>query len=128
MMERGFNYNERRVGVAPAGSFSPDDPVEGLYRVRLVRHGPFVGVRIWYGQPLDPVTRDPLDRSLRWQATVNGDDIPLERVWPACAEARIDRPEYDRLCALQKWGRDNGVEAFSNPRKGTSPLKSPLPF
>lgn len=106
-----------------------DQPIEGYYRMKLRRGAHPVGVRVWYGAPLDPVTREELDRGHRWQATINNRDIDLDRVWPLCAGARIDRAEHDYLAGLQDWAEDNAPESpQANPFKKIDPLTAPLPF
>lgn len=124
--ERGKDY------VAPAGYGVSLDPVEGWYRHKLRSGAVAVGVRIWFGQPLDPVTGEPLDRHLRWQAMVNGhpyDD--LERIWPGCAGEPITEIEYERYCQRQSWARERAPDsAYAEPSRKYDPLDSatPLPF
>ena len=81
-----------------------------FFRCRLVKDGPFVPVKIFFGPPL--VDGEELDRSPRWQAVVNAeptgraatmlgiDDAPVEidgntlrRVEP------IDEPTYRFMVA-----------------------------
>jgi hypothetical protein len=69
-----------------------------------------VPVRVWFGQPLDPIDGTPLDRSWRWQFEFNG--FPLEtfaadtwaepaellsQFWPKARDTRIERGEYQFL-------------------------------
>jgi hypothetical protein len=109
--------------------FDPDTPIAGLYRARLVQGGVYVGVRIWFGPPHDPVTGEQLDRSWRWQATANGELIPLDRVWPRYADKRIDQAEYDYLVAMQRWGEAHAPDSpQANPRRKINLLTAPLPF
>lgn len=77
----------------------PDKPVAGWYKVRLVRGGPWVGVRVWFGPPLDPETGEELDRSPRWQAVQDGAFVDVWRLWPGCALHPIDEAEYAFRCA-----------------------------
>lgn len=88
--------------IAPTG----DEPRAGFYRLRQVKGGPWVGVRIWHGPPVDP--ERPLrllDRSWRWQACLDGRRCPVDRVWPWCVAEPIDRPTYRYLLALGRWAR-----------------------
>jgi hypothetical protein len=39
------------------------------YRARLAKAGPFVAVKVWYGQPV--IDGEEVDRSPRWQALVD---------------------------------------------------------
>lgn len=77
-------------------------PEEGHYRTKLVRGGPFVAVRIWYGAPVDPESGELLDRSHRWQATINGNDTDPYEIWPYVGGRAIPKVEYDYLMALSK--------------------------
>lgn len=122
-----------RDGAAvPAGmaGFDPDVPTAGFYRMRLRSGGAFVGVRIWYGQPLDPDTREPMDRSLRFQAEINGRYAELDRVWPGCARDPIDEAEYRHLIKVQKWANQHAPGSGLDDPAGRriDPLSSPLLF
>ncbi len=88
-----------------------DKPIAGLYWTRLVRGGPKVPVKIWHGQPPDPVTGELLDRSLRWQALRNGVEVNVEFVWPYCADHPIDQREYDYLLSLNRHCVEHEPEA-----------------
>lgn len=128
MTRRGLIYSERRAPVKADG-FNPDVPVEGFYRMRLVSGGVFVGIRIWFGLPLDPVTGEEMDRSPRWQAQANGAAIDLERVWPRCAGDPISIGEYAYLTSLQTWGEQAMPESpIADPTRRVDPLSSPILF
>lgn len=106
-----------------------DEPVEGFYRMRLVRGGAYVGIRIWNGPPLDPETGEELDRSWRWQATANGEPIALDRVWPQCAGEPISRADHDHFAKLQSWAADHAPESgLGDPRRRLDPLHTPMMF
>lgn len=121
-------YATPSATLAPAKGFDPDQPIAGYYKMRLRRNGMFVAIRIWFGQPRDPITGDLMDRSLRWQATSNGKPIELERVWPQCAADRIDEATARDLIQIQRWGQANGHVALADPTRPIDPLKSPLMF
>jgi len=125
---RGLIYSERQAPVQAEG-FDADVPVAGFYRTRLARSGVYVGVKVWFGQPKDPVTGELLDRSLRWQAEANGAPIDLERVWPGCAEDPITEQEHAFLIDQQRWGAANAPDSpQANPTRSANPLTSPLLF
>lgn len=127
MSRAPISYTERHV--ARGNGFNPDQPVTGFYRMRLRSGGVFVGVRIWHGQPLDPVTHEPLDRSLRWCAAINGRPVDLERVWPRCAADPISAAEYAYLSTLQGWAQENMPDSpIADPTRRVDPLTAPLPF
>lgn len=123
-----IRYDDRSAPAAPVAGFDPDVPVAGFYRMRLVSGGIEVGLRIWNGPPLDPVTGEELDRSWRWQATANGDPLDLARAWPKCAGAPITEAEHDHLASLQTWGTQHGHAALADPRRRLDPLHTPLMF
>lgn len=127
MSRARLDYSERS-DVRAAG-FDPDQPIEGYYRMRLKMGGAFVGVRIWYGAPLDPETGEEMDRSWRWQALVNDEHVPLERCWPKCGSDPIGEADYQYLAKLQSWARTNAPESsIADPRRLAHPLDNPLPF
>ena len=112
-----------------ASGFDPDAPVEGYYRMRLKMGGAFVGVRIWYGAPLDPETGEEMDRSWRWQALLNDGPALLERVWPKCASDPISQAEYEYLCGVHQWAKRHAPHSpQANPMQRINPLTAPTPF
>lgn len=123
-------YSQRRAWQAPEGyGFDADNPKAGYYRMALRSGGALCGIRIWYGQPKDPVTGELLDRSLRWQAYCNGDYIDLDRVWPRCARQVITQKEYDRYCNTSAWARENMPDsAIANPNIKATLMNTPLYF
>lgn len=128
MSRAPLNYSAGAAVSRAYEGYNPDVPEAGYYRMRMRGGGVFVGVRIWHGPPHDPVTGEELDRSWRWQATVNGRYIDLDRVWPQCAADRISPAEHDHLASLQAWGAAHGHDALADPRKRLDPLKTPLMF
>lgn len=122
-------YGIRQSVARTFDGHDADQPVAGHYRMRLRSGGVFVGIRIWYGAPLDPVTGEELDRSPRWQATANGKPIDLDRAWPRCADSPITEDEHDYLAALQAWGQQHAPNSpHANPTQRINPLTAPTPF
>jgi hypothetical protein len=122
-----------RYGDAPTvktfAGHDPDVPQPGFYRMRLRSGGAYVGVRIWHGAPLDPLTGEEMDRSPRMQADINGRYVEMERVWPKCAADPIGDAEYHHLIATQEWAVQHAPEsALARPTRRFDPLTSPLPF
>lgn len=102
-------------------------PTAGYYRMRLVRGGIFVAVRIWHGPPHDPVTGDEMDRGWRWQATCNGKYIDLDRVWPKCGWEPIDEAEHDYLSRLQSWATKHAPSSpQADPTRRIDLLSAPI--
>ena len=122
-----LNYATRSEARAAYVGFDPDTPIAGHYRTRLRSGAIRVGVRIWHGAPLDPVTGEEMDRSHRWQAHVNGAYIELEQVWPKCADEPIDAAEYAHLCKLSAWA-DTHAPQIADPYRRIDPLQSPMMF
>ena len=107
-----------------------DRPEPGLYRLKLVRGGPWCGVRIWYGAPPDPDQPGALlDRSHRWQASINGNPCPIDQVWPWAAGRRIDQAEYRYLIALSQHAKAHAPELpEADPTKPIDHLRVRPPF
>ena len=79
-----------------------------------------VPVRVWYGQPIDPVTAERLDRSWRWQFEFGGmtlerfadmtgqsEEIILASFWPKSRDSKIDQGRYQYLVDMGEWAREN---------------------
>jgi hypothetical protein len=112
-----------------SGGTYPDQPVAGFYRFRFRSGAHPVGVRIWHGPPLDPMTGEEMDRSWRWQATANRRPVDLDRVWPRCAKEPIDEREHDYLAGVQDWAERHAPDsAQADPRRKINLLTSLLPF
>jgi len=79
---------------------SPDMPVAGFYKTRLVRGGPWCPVRIWHGPSFDPATGEWCARSHAWRACLNGEQVDIWRVWPGCSGRPIGEAEYRYLRAV----------------------------
>lgn len=129
MKRRHINYTET-VHSQPVTGISAVEPVAGLYRLRLRSGAVYSAIRIWHGQPLDPVTGEEMDRSPRWCALANGEPVMFfDRIWPACTAEPIDRQEYDYLIATYEWGKTNAPDSpQANPHRKVNLLTAPLPF
>ena len=130
-MRANLNYGAATNVIATPGATDISTPVAGYFRHRLRSGSVSVGIRIWFGPPLDPETGEEMDRSLRWQAQANGTQIDFDRVWPNCTGNPITQVEYDQLCARQEWAKQNAPDsAYANPSRRADPLSTshPLPF
>ena len=113
----------------PASGIRVDLPTEGFYRHRMVKGGHPVGVKIWFGQPKDPITGELMDRSLRWQAEINGRPADIDSLWPRVAGSPIDQAEHDYLASINSWAAENAPEhAAADPRKPVDLLAIPIGF
>lgn len=98
---------------------SPLSDKPKFYRIKLVKDGPPVGLKYWYGQPLDPVTGEILDRSPRWIAEVNGKPADLAEIAPWVVEGlgsevkgeEISADEYLYLTALHDYAINHDATA-----------------
>lgn len=128
MTRSDLTYAERKP-LAPGG-FDPNNPEPGFYKMRLRRGAVPVGVRIWWGPPVDPWTGEEVpERGDRLQASINGENVELERVWPSCAREPSTESEHDYLIGLQQWGQQHDPDGpHANPNKPVDLLSAPLPF
>ena len=110
-------------------TFSTDHPIAGFYRFRM--HGGAVWgvVKVWYGPPRDPVTGEEMDRSLRWQASFNGEPMDIERAWPVCAKHPASERDYRIACQRQTWAQEHAPEtSYADPHRKHDLLSGPMPF
>ena len=106
-------------------------PVAGFYRHRVRSGSVPVGIYLWFGPPLDPITGEELDRSHRWQAHADGEPIDFEAVWPACTAHPITAAEYRQFIARKAWAKEHATaSAYATTGKRVDPLSldHPLPF
>jgi hypothetical protein len=73
-------------------------PLPGHYRMRLVKSGPWVPVRVFQGFGADPDGGEP--RGMwTWRAERRGVEVHIDQVWPSCAGEPISESEYQFLLA-----------------------------
>ena len=110
-----------------------DAPVAGFYKTRLIRGGPLVPVRLWFGAPV--IDGEEQDRAPRWCIEVAGKTDRIEkdeanpeyrgrvlldvyRYWPYCATYPIDEAEYNYLTAHAEWATQHAKHMpDAQPRK-----------
>lgn len=89
-------------------------PTPGYYAMRLVKEGPRVAVRIWWGLAI--IDGEEQDRGEDWRCEIDGKTdyveserdvgyrcrvpLPIDRAWPFCAKEPIDRSEYLYLTTM----------------------------
>lgn len=128
MSRAPLDYSARRAPARGEG-YDVSTPTAGYYRIKLRGDGVYGAVRIWHGPPHDPDTGEELDRSWRWQATMNCQPIDLDRVWPACGRSPISEREAARLVQLATWARENAPDsAYADPKAKHDLLNCLLPF
>ena len=130
----GTSYVElgqRAVARPVAGALGAEVPTAGFYRHKLRGGSIPVAVKVWHGAPLDPVTGEELDRGWRWQATADGEPIPLDDVWPECGKRPITEVEYAAAIKRRAWAQKAApASSYAIPGKRYDPLSrdEPLPF
>lgn len=108
-------------------SVDPETPTPGCYRVTMRRGAPASAVRIWLGYGYDEATgEESRERPMFWQATVNGQRVPLEQCWPGCAREPISREEHDRLVERNRTMDEESP--FYDPRRRVDLRSAPGPF
>ena len=118
-----------------------DALVEGHYLVQRRRARRVdIPVRIWFGPPLDPETREEMDRSPRWQIEIAGTlfdepltigNVPfndLSDFWPAIANEPITAQEYRFRLEMAAWAQTHDPDnALASPGGRISPMTATLP-
>lgn len=101
-----------------------DRPVAGYYRMKRIRGGPWIGVRIWrccHCTPVGPAPhawRPECDRYPPLIATVEGKDQPPLPLWSWVAGREISEADYRYLTEGSAWDRLYDPQAPSaNPDK-----------
>jgi hypothetical protein len=99
-------------------------PRPGLYKMRLVKGGPWCPARIQFAPSRDPLTNEPMDRSPLWSAEIAGaliaDPAPcpvaagVMRIWES--GRHIDLAEYRYLQAQAEYDRQF-APAAADPRR-----------
>lgn len=91
-------------GQAP--SVYDDEPQAGFYRLRLVKGGPWVPVRVWWESVVDPDTGELVeDEVLR--CTVNRKDADPQRSWLWASPITVEA--YEAMLAHIQWALENDL-------------------
>lgn len=98
-------------------------PEPGTYKIRLVKGGPWVPVKVWrpcqctISGPDEHAWQETCDRFAPLQALQDGHrKADLEKIWPYLRE--ITESEYEFLAADGQWCRDHAPqEPAANPTK-----------
>lgn len=112
-------------------------PRLGLYRMQLVRGGPWVGAALvrdcpWVSPSSQAAPDDwcrPTDRPRGLVWVLNGQEAPVPSSgWPVTAMP-IGAAEYDYLTALADWSRKHApYEPHARPREAVDLSKVEVPF
>lgn len=118
-------------------------PIAGYYATRLVKGGPRVAVRIWYGAAI--VDGEEQDRAHDWRAEVDGRTdrvevdrdtgyrcrvaLPVEAAWPHCIKEPISKREYLFLLSHSRWAKAHAPDhPKASPRQAVDFGTVRLPF
>lgn len=118
-------------------------PRPGYYAMSLVRGGPRVAVRIWYGAAI--IGGEEQDRSHDWRVEIDGradrwelDEatgyrcrvaLEIDRAWPFCAREPITESEYRYLVAHAGWAREHSPDhPKARPRQAVDFNSLPMRF
>lgn len=111
-------YAERREAGRAFDGVDAAQPTPGFYRFRLKRGAPPVGIRIYFGLPLEPWTGEVMDRAPCWNARMNAAWIDIDRVWPAAMKEPIDEAEYRFLAQAANYAvRNDAYDPRAQPHK-----------
>lgn len=89
-----------------------DEPQAGWWRRQFVKRGPWVPVRIWLHQVIDPDTGELLEPE-DVRCTVGNDRARARWHWPFCMANPITEVEYLRLLDLHT--HDPAYRAYRKP-------------
>lgn len=119
-----------------------DPLISGYYLLNLTRaRRVSIPIRIWFGAPLDPETREEMDRAPRWQIQVGFellDDEPLKiggiridelsDIWPSCARSPIDAVDWEYRLERADWAAyHDEADAYSQLGGRIDPMTCSLP-
>jgi len=76
-----------------------DVPEAGWYKRRAVKDGPWLPVRVWIEQDIDPISGELLAPE-RFRASCLGESVDPARMWTYLRP--ISRDEYDALVRLHR--------------------------
>lgn len=115
----------RRVLAGERVPIHLDTPPQlGWFRLRTLRGGPWHGVVIWLEQRTDPETGELISDEIV-RIRLDGQKVPPERVWPACAHRAITPEECRNLDSAAIAPPEVGAYT---PRGRIDPLQFPMRF
>lgn len=132
--DEGRARHQRNLRARPSKTGAPVQswpPTAGYYATRLVKDGPRVAVRIWFGLPI--IDGEEQDRSPRWCVEIDGRTdrvekgdgeyrcrvaLEVESAWPYCAREPITESEHRFLVAHSSWAKEHAPDhPKAQPRK-----------
>lgn len=104
-----------------------DEPQSGYYRRRLVKGGPWVPVKIWLIQIVDPETGE-LTQPSYFCCDVDGKPASAEDQWSYVCDQPITRADYDHMVDVSKYAKARDPrEPLADPRKKVNLMNVPFP-
>lgn len=82
------------------------EPHAGYYKMRLVKNGPWMPVRIWWHSVVDQETGE-LTEPERMLCLVGERERDIDRTWLSCCKNPISRPEYEAMMHTLRWAGSN---------------------
>ncbi len=118
-------------------------PIAGFYATKLVKGGPRVAVRIWFGPAV--IDGEIQDRGHDWRVEIDGRTdrvevdresgyrcrvaLPVETAWPYCLNDTVDEAEYRFLLNHSRWAKEHAPDhPKASPRQPVDFNKLRLPF
>lgn len=116
-----------RAALAGRNPTVYEDPQAGFFKRRLVKDGPWVPVKIWLEQIIDPETGELAGDSF-YCCDVNGSPSDPETHWLWACMQPIAETDYDYLVDLGKYARRHAPsEPLADPRKPIDLFTAPPP-
>jgi hypothetical protein len=120
--ERALEFHARALAGA-RDSVHENDPRPGWWKMRIVKKGPWVPVKIWLEQDIDEggeLLGPEIVRCL-----VDGSSWDPRDAWLYCCNVPIAEHEFQYLTALRAWQRINEPELW-DPYKPVDISQTPI--
>lgn len=98
-----------------------------FYAIQLAKNGPRVGLKLWNGYPIDPLTGETLtERPKFWRCELNGEYANAVDIVPWIVDGtsdsvrgdKITEAEYEHLSSVAKWAMEYDPEdPYAKPRE-----------
>lgn len=113
----------RRALAGARDEIREGDPEAGWWKMRLIRRGAWVPVRIWIEQEIDDAGELLAPQVVK--CTVDGEVKDPREVWQWCCTRPIAEHEFDYMTALRAWQRINEPEAW-DPYRPIDMTETPI--
>jgi hypothetical protein len=113
----------RRALAGAREEIFEDRPECGFWKMRLVKLGAWLPVRIWIEQEIDEAG-DLLSPPVV-KCTLDGEEKDPRDVWTWCSQRPIEQHEYRYMTALRAWQRINEPDLW-DPRRSVAITETPI--